>query len=902
MCDRCDRGCHPMCLDPPIAEIPEDDPFTCDVCIQERKEAKEAKLRRGRASGSAAPVSTTNQGAGGQTANNNSLAFLAEAADLVKDPPGGEQRTHSPEVHIANGHPAGQQVYQSLNHSGRDGIYTSTPHVSNKGKGRAVGDVDTNGSHHGDPSNFYVIGQQGYDEYSNGPQVKLPSGLLGISNHERVDDRERKRKRSPHRLAYEVSGVDLDAEGEDDDFDPTQYEDDEGVSFSFRNSSRHTKALRSADAAQHLPSDSNKRRRAPPAPIYTPGEPQQLLTGRPRIGNRPPKLADKRSKKQQAEDESFAWPEYQVRREPSKTPEPPEPQPPEIAYGGFLQGKDAEQGDRIPDKSDRQRFKKAKQQAQRKLLSSLEYHEPEVTVSVTAAVSRQDSPALGAGSSNGQPASPVNPMLRGLRDSLTGQLPDSRLRTHDSQTPVPLLQSTLSSQLERQAGARSTAPLARSESATTVLPDGAYSNIQAIRFGQEYEIKTWYQAPYPEEFASVSEGKLWLCEFCLKYFKGQFQAGRHRVRSAMSEIRCRLTTVFQLKCKMRHPPGDEIYRDGTVSVWEVDGRKNKVRPPARRDVHIDKLTLPQIYCQNLCLLAKMFLDHKTLYYDVEPFLFYVMTEADDQGAQFVGYFSKEKRSPTNNVSCIMTLPVRQRRGWGNLLIDFSMSLSSSWIVIHGLTETFTGYLLSKKEKRLGTPEKPLSDLGLVTYRTYWTLAIFRFLLSVPEKQQPILTLDDICTATSIVPDEVYYVLKTYNLIEAIREAADPSTPGSLPLPKPSNPLWQGNQHTRRKQLEDAARAVTEAETSIPGQYRIAFEKAQVMHDYLDRYSKKGYLELKPDKLHWTPFLVTRGVQPPDLAEEAAEALHTELQRKSMSPVRPGFGLPDEDVKAVIQDD
>lgn len=48
-----------------------------------------------------------------------------------------------------------------------------------------------------------------------------------------------------------------------------------------------------------------------------------------------------------------------------------------------------------------------------------------------------------------------------------------------------------------------------------------------------------------------------------------------------------------------------------------------------------------------------------------------MTEASPQGAKFVGYFSKEKRSPTNNVSCIMTLPVRQRRGWGNLLIDFS---------------------------------------------------------------------------------------------------------------------------------------------------------------------------------------------------------------------------------------
>jgi histone acetyltransferase SAS3 len=76
----------------------------------------------------------------------------------------------------------------------------------------------------------------------------------------------------------------------------------------------------------------------------------------------------------------------------------------------------------------------------------------------------------------------------------------------------------------------------------------------------------------------------------------------------------------------------------------------------------------------------MFLDHKTLYYDVEPFLFYVMTEVDDLGARFVGYFSKEKRSPDNNVSCIMTLPVRQRKGWGQLLIDFSEFLGWRGVV------------------------------------------------------------------------------------------------------------------------------------------------------------------------------------------------------------------------------
>lgn len=70
---------------------------------------------------------------------------------------------------------------------------------------------------------------------------------------------------------------------------------------------------------------------------------------------------------------------------------------------------------------------------------------------------------------------------------------------------------------------------------------------------------------------------------------------------------------FQIKCKLKHPPGNEIYRKGSISFFEIDGRKNKC------------------YAQNLCLLAKLFLDHKTLYYDTDPFLFYVMTEFDSRG-------------------------------------------------------------------------------------------------------------------------------------------------------------------------------------------------------------------------------------------------------------------------------
>eukprot|EP00007_Cunea_sp_BSH-02190019_P008164 CAMPEP_0174235046 /NCGR_PEP_ID=MMETSP0417-20130205/4606_1 /TAXON_ID=242541 /ORGANISM="Mayorella sp, Strain BSH-02190019" /LENGTH=1029 /DNA_ID=CAMNT_0015313491 /DNA_START=136 /DNA_END=3225 /DNA_ORIENTATION=- len=140
-------------------------------------------------------------------------------------------------------------------------------------------------------------------------------------------------------------------------------------------------------------------------------------------------------------------------------------------------------------------------------------------------------------------------------------------------------------------------------------------NVNLIELGK-FEIDTWYFSPYPEEFSHVD--KLYLCEFCLKYMKKKTTLVRHKN-----------------KCRLRHPPGNEIYRSGSVSFFEVDGARNK------------------IYCQNLCLLAKLFLDHKTLYYDVEPFLFYILTECDARGCHMVGYFSKEKDSPDGyNLACV----------------------------------------------------------------------------------------------------------------------------------------------------------------------------------------------------------------------------------------------------------
>lgn len=72
------------------------------------------------------------------------------------------------------------------------------------------------------------------------------------------------------------------------------------------------------------------------------------------------------------------------------------------------------------------------------------------------------------------------------------------------------------------------------------------------------------------------------------------------------------------------------------------------------------------------MLAKLFLDHKTLYFDVVPFVYYVLTEMDRNGVHLVGYFSKEKDSSDGyNLACILTLPPYQRKGYGKFLISFS---------------------------------------------------------------------------------------------------------------------------------------------------------------------------------------------------------------------------------------
>ncbi|KAI7216889.1 hypothetical protein KC333_g4593 [Hortaea werneckii] len=252
-------------------------------------------------------------------------------------------------------------------------------------------------------------------------------------------------------------------------------------------------------------------------------------------------------------------------------------------------------------------------------------------------------------------------------------------------------------------------------------PPASMQGSVANLFLGNLHIKPWYPSFYPEDLVGGRKAeRLYVCQWCFRYTPEIMKYSAH----------CK---VCQLK---EDPaPGRVVYEKGDYIIHELDGEEHK------------------LYAQNLSLLSKLFLDTKSVFFDVSTFLYYPLLLKTDNHpyGQVVGFFSKEKMSwDNNNVACILIFPPWQKRGLGQVLIAAS-------------------YVLGRREGRFGGPEKPLSQLGRKGYVVYWCGEVYRYLISCHLKKT--VTIKEISEETYIMQEDVVAALREMDVVESRKTAS-----------------------------------------------------------------------------------------------------------------------------------
>ncbi|TIA92253.1 hypothetical protein E3P81_01525 [Wallemia ichthyophaga] len=229
----------------------------------------------------------------------------------------------------------------------------------------------------------------------------------------------------------------------------------------------------------------------------------------------------------------------------------------------------------------------------------------------------------------------------------------------------------------------------------------AFARIDIVRY-HDYVIKVKSQSIYPATKSNMS--KLYLCHRCFDYFSQRSTYTNHISK-------CTLET-----------PGHVIYHKHNERIHRIDGHFYKD------------------YVQRLCLFGKLFIDTKTVFFDVEYFDFFLLTEAGIP----VAFFSREKRNVDNfNLACIITFPPFQSKQYGRLLIECS-------------------YALSHLDGYIGTPERPLSQLGQRSYLSFWRDTLVRSLPLNPTNTM--WSLSEWSKNTGLRQQDIVFTLKHSNLL------------------------------------------------------------------------------------------------------------------------------------------
>ncbi|KAI1131388.1 acyl-CoA N-acyltransferase [Nemania abortiva] len=494
-----------------------------------------------------------------------------------------------------------------------------------------------------------------------------------------------------------------------------------------------------------------------------------------------------------------------------------------------------------------------------------------------------------------RPRSPPRPKSRPTSPSASASASQSRiLAPRPSQQPARHIPAAVSS--GPPPATTGTAPITPKRTATnkpktqTPKPPGtprSDRNIDRILFGNTC-FKAWYPSYYGKEVlgdvsANMGAGggntkigggkreatmldRLYICPCCFKYSKEMVPWSKHvqycEKKAFVPGIKIythprHLKTVHRPdpnsspssigtakgKGKGRsdnnnHSVDEAIESEGEWCVWEVDGEKDS----------------DQLFCQNLSLFAKLFLDNKSVFFDVSGFNYFLLVytpplsetphsapppiqtdsaleaPADSETSapplssdaqvptsisvpsrsrpQIVGFFSKEKMSwDNNNLACILVFPPWQRKGLGALLMGVS-------------------YEISRREGILGGPEKPISELGRKGYKRFWAGEIIRWILELElptslsgeaahttrhtrrekekerEHEDLIVDVEQCSQDTWIVPEDCLAVLREMGVVEDAglgppRPRGDASRDGSA----------EGNGNAQGKEKEEKSALV-----------------------------------------------------------------------------------------------
>ncbi|KAI3402387.2 SAS2 [Candida oxycetoniae] len=223
--------------------------------------------------------------------------------------------------------------------------------------------------------------------------------------------------------------------------------------------------------------------------------------------------------------------------------------------------------------------------------------------------------------------------------------------------------------------------------------------------------------------AAYNEKEYWIenltvCEYCFKYSARRDEVTNHTRRCKLNRAKPNIGKLVYY----------DFHKD--IIIREIRGFQEP------------------LLCQNLCLFGKLFLDDKSVYYNIDHFNFYIYYGKDgEENFKPMAFFSKEMISyeSANNLACICVFPPFQRRHIGAMLIEFSYKIAKS------LSEESSG------------PEVPLSPFGKVAYLRFWSKSVAS-ILTKKQKASKSFTLEELSKTTGYRKEDILYTLEHMNIL------------------------------------------------------------------------------------------------------------------------------------------